>query len=329
MELAWFAATQQKPGITAMPSTFPVIPGGLRSGPEENGCIVMEPSDSVSLHTTPTSHPRVLEIVSVLQTTLAVEKLIQLFATEVNRDVPHDGMLYRHEEHEQFIQVGRHAPHRCEYWLTINSQPLGRIRFMRRQRFTSRELTELENLISAMLYPLRNAQMYQLALRTAYKDPLTGAKNRAAFECTMGRELSLARRQGAPLSLCVLDIDHFKRINDSYGHACGDVALRAVADCVANTIRSSDILFRYGGEEFVILLNNTALQGAFQLAERIRQALENLNSVYQGQPLKLTASIGVATLQKDDDEYTLFKRADAALYKAKEEGRNRVLVSAN
>ena len=137
---------------------------------------------------------------------------------------------------------------------------------MRRQRFSDGEIARLENFLCMLVYPLRNALQYHEAVLSSFTDPLTGACNRAAMQTAFERELNLARRQQTPLSVIMLDIDHFKKINDRYGHSNGDCVLRSVSQCVANTIRSSDMLFRYGGEEFVVLLSNTNRAGAKLLA---------------------------------------------------------------
>ncbi|MEJ2393974.1 MAG: GGDEF domain-containing protein, partial [Candidatus Thiodiazotropha sp.] len=129
------------------------------------------------------------------------------------------------------------------------------------------------------------------------------------------------------LSLIVLDIDLFKRINDSYGHIVGDDVLRQVAQNVEQTIRSSDALYRYGGEEFAIVLNGTDEAGARLLAERIRQSVENL-VIGSLKDVHITLSLGVAVMQADESSKQLFKRADAALYQAKQGGRNRVVTAA-
>jgi diguanylate cyclase (GGDEF)-like protein len=126
----------------------------------------------------------------------------------------------------------------------------------------------------------------------------------------------------------LLDIDHFKKINDTYGHDKGDAVLRSVATCLQDSVRASDIVFRYGGEEFVVLLSNTAASGAFHLGERIRKALEKLACEADGgAPLRVTASLGVATLAPNESKEKLLKRADQAMYRAKHMGRNQVVLA--
>jgi len=158
------------------------------------------------------------------------------------------------------------------------------------------------------------------------KDPLTGVNNRAAMDSTLSRELELARRHKTPLTLVTLDIDKFKRINDTHGHLAGDHVLKNVVNTVAECIRSSDILFRYGGEEFTIILSNTGIRGATLLAERIRKAIESRTITVNNQRIPLTISIGLATADASDTHESLFDKADAALYQAKSAGRNCVIA---
>ncbi len=159
-------------------------------------------------------------------------------------------------------------------------------------------------------------------------DGLTGAYNHRHFEKLASREIYRYRRYGGALSLILLDLDHFKLINDTYGHAAGDEALRAVVETLQSRLRQTDILARWGGEEFVILLPETNAEAAAQLAEELRRMLEQHPIVHKGHSFQLTASFGVAGVsapaQASLDE--LLRCADEALYQAKAQGRNTVCV---
>lgn len=156
-------------------------------------------------------------------------------------------------------------------------------------------------------------------------DPMTGALNRRAFSRSLQQQHSMAQG-GTPYSLCVLDLDHFKRINDQLGHAAGDAAIVHLVAVLRGMLREQDVLCRVGGEEFCILLPDTQAPGASIVANRLRQALEQAPFVWEATAWPLTASFGVATLtQGSDDVETLLKRADRAVYRAKEDGRNRVV----
>jgi len=164
--------------------------------------------------------------------------------------------------------------------------------------------------------------LYKDALLAAQKDGLTGICNRGAFDEVLSREVDLAQRHDRSLGIIVIDIDHFKSVNDTYGHSTGDCLIKAMALCAGQTIRHSDQLFRYGGEEFVVLLPETNTRGVIRLAERIRKNIENMKSLCEGNQIKITASLGVASLQYNEDEFGFFSRADKALYEAKNAGRN-------
>ncbi len=160
--------------------------------------------------------------------------------------------------------------------------------------------------------------------REALTDALTGLYNRRA----MDQQLSdiWAAPDPAPLALLVLDIDFFKRINDTYGHADGDCVIRWVAATLCRCIRVGDSAFRYGGEEFMVLLPNTTLDGAISMAESIRGRIEAHHlSFPRNWQVPLTVSLGVASRQDRDDPVSLFSRADRALYQAKHHGRNQVV----
>ncbi|MES9937812.1 MAG: GGDEF domain-containing protein [Sedimenticola sp.] len=266
-----------------------------------------------------------LALSGLLQTTLVIEELIPLFFKQLNRVIAFDGIHFQKPDDKIDVGLGIQIGHSCSYQLQVATEELGTLDFIRRSPFSDDDLHTIESLLAGTLYPLRNALLYHKAQRSAMLDPLTGAGNRTAMDSTMHREIELARRYDIPLSIILLDIDHFKGINDNYGHLHGDTALQEVARCANKTIRDSDLLFRFGGEEFLILLNNTGPEGAYQLAERIRNSIE-MTSPIPSLDLRITASFGVSTLNDDDDTQTLFKRVDDALYRAKENGRNRVVI---
>lgn len=158
----------------------------------------------------------------------------------------------------------------------------------------------------------------------AQHDPLTGAANRRHFFERAAEELARARRHGDALSLVMLDLDHFKRINDHWGHAAGDRVLQAFAAGVRSLLRREDLFGRIGGEEFVVLLPATGPEGALLLAERLRGDTEGLELEENGERVSVTTSAGVATLGAGDASMdALLQRADEALYAAKRAGRNR------
>ena len=191
----------------------------------------------------------------------------------------------------------------------------------------SREATELAAwLASQAAIALENARLHQVVRRQAFTDELTGLVNRRRFVEALDAEIARASRLGAALSVLFADLDDFKRINDHFGHAAGDNALRTFADLLRRELRTIDTAARLGGEEFAILLPGTDLAGAFVVGERIRRHLAELAILPEGVAgAGLTASIGVVQHHSGTPE-ELLRRADAALYRAKEQGKNRVVA---
>jgi diguanylate cyclase (GGDEF)-like protein len=271
------------------------------------------------------------QLSALLQTTLDTEKVIELFARELARQVPHDSFTYQHPDKALSVVQGTPARNTASYRLLLENRVLGEITLTRGKRFSDAEVELVEMLISGLLFALRNALMYREAIDSALKDPLTGAANRAALEAALKREISLSQRHKLPLSVLLLDIDKFKRINDTHGHAVGDKVLQALTRAVTDCIRSTDVLARYGGEEFVVVLPGTESFGAELLANRILAHLdEQACAVKAGKgqdELYFTASIGVTSLKAKDTASKLVDRADQAMYAAKQEGGSRVRVA--
>jgi len=262
----------------------------------------------------------------LLQTSLDVERVLALFLEQVQAALQVDGIVFESLDATAH-KVGRLSLHHAQYQLSVSEADIGSLRFHRRRSFREHELEKLEHLLGVVVCPLRNALLYQAAIAAAYQDPLTGLGSRRALEMTMERDIGLAARHQYPVSVLVIDIDYFKMINDTYGHSTGDKVLRATACALQKELRLTDPAFRYGGEEFVVILNKTDLTGALGLAERIRQHIESNTLQISGKTINVTASIGIATVEPGDDMNSLFERADRALYQAKCSGRNRCVVA--
>jgi len=159
----------------------------------------------------------------------------------------------------------------------------------------------------------------------ALRDPLTGAYNRLAYDRRAALEVARWRADGGNLSMIVCDIDHFKRINDTFGHTAGDKVLKEVVRLLQEQLRSSDFVARYGGEEFVVILNGAAEDAAMKIAEKLRRTIKSAPFRSRGERVPVTISCGVATFSGEDTLELVFERTDAALYAAKAQGRDRCI----
>ena len=186
---------------------------------------------------------------------------------------------------------------------------------------------------TALRFSLQDVLEEQALIRaseSAVRDRLTGVFNRGAFEDRLQSELAASRRRGTPLALLLFDIDHFKRLNDTYGHLAGDAVLRSVAQCVQTTVRPEDVVARFGGEEFVVILRAVSPRGARVMAERVRSAIEGLGTPYNDTIIGATISVGVAhtmNAKSVESPAVFIAAADGALYEAKHQGRNRVVLA--
>jgi len=164
--------------------------------------------------------------------------------------------------------------------------------------------------------------------KLASVDPLTNCLNRRKFEELSNLEMQRSSRYSTPLSFLMLDIDHFKTINDTYGHAIGDDVLKYFSSVCLKLARATDVVARVGGEEFIIMLPETDEKGAFIFAERVREEIYNSILTIDGHTIKYTVSIGISSLDSDRDSAVsmILQRADAAMYEAKESGRNRSVI---
>ncbi len=269
---------------------------------------------------------RTIKLAGLLHSSLELKTVLEYFLEAAKLKVNFQSAHYQNEELRTELLFNEAQKHSCSYNLTIEEQSLGEITFTAKKRFTTANLEKIENLLCHLIHPLRNSILYQKALKAAHNDALTGLKNRGALDKVLKREVDISIRHNIPLSLIVLDIDYFKSINDQYGHAAGDKVLQNLSRCIENEIRGCDILFRYGGEEFVIVLTNTDLKGAELLSERIRHRVINEKFLINNNNITVRVSLGVAEIDNNDDAEELFTKTDTALYEAKRSGRNQTVL---
>ncbi len=269
---------------------------------------------------------RSLQLTNQLSRFLDVEQILEAFLQEVNEDIPCCGYSFHAAELGAPVEFGLTRGAHRSYQLKVQNRDLGELTLYKPDRFTSEELLQLTELLPALIFPIKNALMYQVALKSAYRDPLTGLNNRTAMEKYLPREIELARRYRQSLAILIMDLDGFKQINDTCGHDCGDQVLRDVGQVISHVMRNTDLVYRYGGDEFVGGLPRSDVRGASDVAERIRSSIERLDLSKCCGIKRVQMSIGITLLQPIDDFRSAFKRADKALYQAKLNGKNRIVV---
>ncbi|ABB13740.1 GGDEF domain protein [Carboxydothermus hydrogenoformans Z-2901] len=198
------------------------------------------------------------------------------------------------------------------------------------QNYSHSQLRRLENISGQVALAVYNGYLYLRLKELAQKDELTGLYNRRYFLERLNEEHLRSRRHKLNYTIVLLDIDYFKKINDTYGHDCGDLVLNDFGRFLKDTLRRTDLSARYGGEEFVVLLPQTGKKEAYLLAERLREKVKERVLIFQGQKVKYTVSMGLAAYPEDAEEYReLLSLADKALYQAKNRGRDKVVMVNN
>ena len=196
-------------------------------------------------------------------------------------------------------------------------------RFNQRHEATEERNLRLTEQLSQMEQETQELQVMLMENREKLLyDALTGVYSRMAYDERISQELSRYNRYDTPFSYVILDIDHFKRINDSYGHNAGDKALKIIAQLMQQYVRNSDYVFRIGGEEFVLLLTNTSAENADLMTQKLRQGIAESSFHFKGEPVQVTLSAGITETRPNDNVESIYERADEALYKAKKSGRN-------
>ncbi|MEQ8515409.1 MAG: GGDEF domain-containing protein [Chromatocurvus sp.] len=242
-----------------------------------------------------------------------------------------EGLTYTSEDWigTEPLTLGQTRHHNVTYQLVLENASLGALTVMRRERFSETELLIMERAFICLCHYLKMALDLQSYQRQAMHDGLTGLLNRKSLDARLAQELSKAQRHGTALSMMLIDVDHFKDLNDRLGHLSGDHTLRTLADIFNSVTRESDLVFRYGGDEFAILLPSTDLTPARCTAERIRQRLKDMPAVAfsladDSTHLRPDLSIGIAQYVAGDADMDLLQRADTHLYHAKARGRGNI-----
>ena len=265
-----------------------------------------------------------LRTMYILQSTLDINILIELFDNELKKIVSHDYLNYKNSIENINIDLGEIIKEKLIFNLKINNNSLGKFIIARNIKFNKWEINEIKNLMSVLVQPINNALNYRQAITNASIDPVTKLNNRTLFNKIINQEIDFAQRYKQKLLLMILDLDNFKKINDNFGHNIGDILLSLIGQKLTKFMRRSDLVFRYGGDEFCIILRNTILDGANNLANRVRNNINEKEYDCNDIKIKISVSIGLAELHHDDDCMKFIERADKLLYKAKKAGRNNV-----
>lgn len=266
----------------------------------------------------------IVRLLKRLSTTLCLKTQLGIIAEEFASAITFDSMDYLHriDCHEFEFSIGIGGAHHCEYRLLLEGCDYGTLLFRRRYKFSEEELNGFEILIKTVICPLRNAFRFIAMEQATLTDSLTCIGNKRAMTEDLSKATALASRHTAPWSLILCDLDHFKRVNDTHGHLVGDQVLTRAAEQIKRSLRNSDTVYRFGGEEFAILLPHTDVQAARDVADRVRLAIEDIQIKTDRETINVSASCGVAEHMKDEDFMCWLARADEALYRAKDRGRN-------
>lgn len=264
-----------------------------------------------------------LQLHQRLQLTLDITVLIKSFLAWVGEHHRVDDITYTHQTEDISVSSGEAKRHRVHYVLRQEHVYLGEITLTSQKRFSDLHLLTQEQGMGVLIHYLKSAINYRGLEKVALRDSLTGIMNRTALDELMPQEITRAQRYGYELSVLMIDIDHFKSINDSIGHVDGDSVLRHIAQTIDKELRDSDLSFRFGGDEFLVMLPHTDLEGAHVTAKQVISAVGKLAIISSDQEnINPHVSIGVATKHSGESSQELMRRADLALYTAKENGRN-------
>ena len=268
-------------------------------------------------------HKQALNLLAKLHTCLDIEQLLETFQKGVQLELPEFALSVDCPDCYVPVPVN-HGSRQYQFHIFIDDEYVCDLSLYSHTEISSTHADQLNLWFRVLAFPLRNAIHLHKMRMQVFRDGLTGVQNRIALDQTLGREVASAQRHQTSLSLLVIDIDHFKSINDRYGHSRGDVALQTTTNVIRGCLRNSDQIFRYGGEEFVVLLTHTEPLGSFILAERIRKAMAAGDHLIGDIRIPITVSIGFSCMQWNDTSKSLFDKADQAMYAAKIAGRDQV-----
>lgn len=320
--------------------------------PEVSKCSINSEQEIVVLCNSATNDSKtrynLTQLSYVLQLSLETDKILELFFKQIKQYLKLTKLVYIYEKQCEShnsannisIVVGSrissiHTNNKLttKFQLFYKQEFLGEINFASKTKFTPNKLLELQSYVKLLILPLKNSLLYTEAVHATKIDPLTGISNRLCLVQDLQYHFNFSSRYNSPLSIIFLDIDYFKKINDQFGHIVGDKILINLADMLKLIVRKSDKVYRFGGEEFVIILEHTNSSGAENLARKLKSFI-NKKTFYvpvdkteqEYIKLNLTISMGISSKNNNDCPESLMNRADSALYVAKNNGRNKYII---
>lgn len=257
---------------------------------------------------------QVIVIMNQLQTTLDIDEILAILATEAAKYIDFSGLYFKNKQISKTMRGSRRGKNESTFDLKINDQFIGTLSYGINTPINLTNYRVLEQLHQCFLHPLKNAITYYSAMQLAMQDALTGLGNRRYFDEQLKRAMHNANRHHSLVGLVLGDLNKFKSINDNFGHNTGDLVLKEFASILRHCIRESDSLFRFGGDEFAIIVENANENALTLIEQRVNLALANnaLLSKYQ-----LGCSLGSTFMSNSDNEESFFKRADEILYRNK------------
>ena len=263
---------------------------------------------------------------------IEIDNLLQAFVDRLSSAVSQDAFEFCNGDLDVDFRSGcqrmtADVPYKLHYRVANQGGYLGVMGIGRKTQFCSAEVRRINSAVDAFAGPLNNAILYTRACQSAFRDPLTGVRNRAALDDALSQKSSTTLCRDASLVLLVCDVDRFKLVNDNFGHTVGDEVLRQFARVLQENTRESDMVFRYGGDEFVIALQDTQLAGGSELAQRIRKAVKHTGVCAANAYITVTTTIGVTEVQRNESLDDAFLRADEALLSGKKSGKDQVITS--
>ena len=257
---------------------------------------------------------RKLALTEQLQTTLDLKSLLNIFAMEVSKYVNFSGLYFKQESISASARGSKPGKKERLFELKINNEYIGTLTYALNSPISLANKKILQGLHQLLIYPINNAIKYQQAIQLAMQDGLTGLGNRRYFDEQLKRAMHHANRQRTKVGLVVCDLNKFKLINDTYGHHIGDEILVNFAKTLASSVRDSDSIFRFGGDEFVIIVEDASEQSLLIIEERINYGL-TINSLLA--KYQVACALGYTFMNRADCPTSFFERADNMLYRQK------------